>query len=59
MLLLKLVLFVALLISIFELRNNTVFCRVLLPIFAVCKISEAAATEPAMSKADMLCVIHF
>ena len=59
MLLLSSVLLVALLVYLFELGNCvSFFLRALLPILAICKISEAAATIPDMSEADILCVIH-
>ena len=59
MLLLSSVLLVALLIYLFELGNYIyIYLRALLPILAVCKISEAAATVSVMSKSDMLHMIY-
>ena len=59
MLLLSSVLLVALLVCLFELGNYILFffeghCY----LSWLCKMSEAAATVPAMSEADMLRVIH-
>ena len=59
MLLLSSVLLIALLVCSSKLGNYTVFfLKGIATILAVCKISEAAATVAAMSKANMLRVIH-
>ena len=53
------VLLVAQLIYLFKLGNYIVFfLRALLPILAKYKMSEAAATVPAISEADILHVIY-
>ena len=52
------VLLVALLVCLFELGNYIIFLKGIATYLAVCRISEAAASVPAMSEADMLCVIH-
>ena len=46
-------------VCLFELGNYTIsFLRALLPILAIYKMGKVAATVPAMSEANMLCVIH-